>query len=516
MEGVSVLRSQQNGHTRPPAPTSFDPQAVGPTLTGFQRPIRVEGEIFNLEVEGTIPDSIAGTFYRIMPDPAFPPFIENDIWMNGDGVVSSFRIKDGHVDFKQRYVNTEKLKEERKARRALLGKYRNKFTDAVDFRVRTVANTSIVPFRGKIFALKEDGPPYAMDPATLETYGVWDFDGQWNSETFTAHPKYDTITREMVCFGYEAKGVATKDILYGSFDRHGRLTEKVWFKAPVCGFQHEMAMTENWVIFPIIPAHCDLERLKAGGNHWQWEADQPYYIGVLPRRGAKSSDIKWFYGDTAYVGHVANAWEEDGRIHLLMAHAEGNIFGFFPDKEGKAPPPGTHPNLLGKWVIDPKATELHLKKPEHVVKWDNEFLRVDDRFMGYKTRYVFGAVTDNSKGGTDWSLVGRRIGGGFPPFNAIYKKDLQTGKLETYYNGPYRLFQEPVFIPRHVKSPEGDGYLVALTMNYEDMISELVILDTQDLSKHVAMCRLPLRLRMGIHGNWVDDTDVDMHPEYPA
>jgi len=39
----------------------------------------------------------------------------------GDGNISAFRIKDGYVDFKQKYVRTEKFVKERKARRALLG-----------------------------------------------------------------------------------------------------------------------------------------------------------------------------------------------------------------------------------------------------------------------------------------------------------------------------------------------------------------------------------------------------------
>lgn len=36
--------------------------------------------------------------------------------------MSAFRIKDGHIDFQQRYVRTEKFVKEREARRALLGK----------------------------------------------------------------------------------------------------------------------------------------------------------------------------------------------------------------------------------------------------------------------------------------------------------------------------------------------------------------------------------------------------------
>lgn len=42
----------------------------------------------------------------------------------------------------------------------------------------------------------------------------------------------------------------------------------------------------------MIPQVCDLDRLKAGGEHWQWDSTVPMYIGVLPRRGAKGSDVK--------------------------------------------------------------------------------------------------------------------------------------------------------------------------------------------------------------------------------
>lgn len=106
-----------------------------------------------------------------------------------------------------------------------------------------------------------------------------------------------------------------------------------------------------------------------------------------------------------------------------MAYAEGNIFGFFPDKDGKAPPPGTYPNKLARWIIDPESDELHLSKPETVIGQDNEFFRVDDRFVGYKTRYIFGAINDDSNGGTDWGFVAQRIGGTFDTLVAPYPQD---------------------------------------------------------------------------------------------
>jgi hypothetical protein len=32
--------------------------------------------------------------------------------------------------------------------------------------------------------------------------------------------------------------------------------------------------------------------MKNGGEHWQWDSKIPCYFGVLPRYGAKGSDVK--------------------------------------------------------------------------------------------------------------------------------------------------------------------------------------------------------------------------------
>tara|TARA_R110002003_G_scaffold31_7_gene1902 strand:- start:7117 stop:7620 length:504 start_codon:yes stop_codon:yes gene_type:complete len=127
------------------------------------------------------------------------------------------------------------------------GKYRNKFTDAVEFKVRSTANTNILYFNGRLLACKEDSPPYAMDPETLDTIGLETFDGQLPCVTFTAHPKLDEATKELVCFGYEAKGDGTPDICYFSIDPSGKFTETVWLVSPVVAMIHDFAVTENWV-----------------------------------------------------------------------------------------------------------------------------------------------------------------------------------------------------------------------------------------------------------------------------
>jgi len=65
--------------------------------------------------------------------------------------------------------------------------------------------------------------------------------------------------------------------------------------------------------------------------------------------------------------------------------------------------------------------------------------------------------------------------------------------------------QECVFIPRSADAAEGDGYVMAMVNRGDLPATELVILDTNSFAgPPVAVVRLPLVLKAGIHGNWVE------------
>src|SRR5690606_39846819 len=44
-----------------------------PSFTGFNTPSRIEADIRDLQHIGTIPPELDGAFYRVQPDPQFPP-----------------------------------------------------------------------------------------------------------------------------------------------------------------------------------------------------------------------------------------------------------------------------------------------------------------------------------------------------------------------------------------------------------------------------------------------------------
>jgi carotenoid cleavage dioxygenase len=419
---------------------------------------------------------------------------------NGDGVVTAFRIKDGHVDMQMKYVMTHRLKAERAARRGLFGDYRNAFTDDASVMgvQRTVSNTNIVPHNNMLLAIKEDGPPYAMDPLTLETRQLWDWNGQMKATSFTAHPKIDPATGELVGYAYSAKGEATDDVALYSFDKNGKKTWEVWFKSPYPGMIHDCAISEHYIVLPLIPQVMDLERLKRGGIAFQWEPglDQVY---IVAPRGGDAKDVRFFHAPNAMPGHVINAFDEGGKLYLDLPVALDNVFWFFPDKDGKFPPPGSFGTEITRWCFD--MNDRNSKAvPAVISRLGAEFPHVDDRYIGRPYRYGFMQAADPTKP-YDAARAGPVMGFFF---NTFLTMDMTTGKADTWFAGDTSSTQEPVFAPKSAAAPEGVGYVMGVVNRRAEHRSDLVILDAQKMSEGpVATIKVPLRLKYGIHGNWV-------------
>lgn len=216
--------------------------------------------------------------------------------------------------------------------------------------------------------------------------------------------------------------------------------------------------------------------------------------------------LQWFRAPNAFPGHTCNAFEDDsGKIIFDLPVSQQNVFFWWPDGQGRAPSPETISANLSRFVIDPYSDTLDLPAPLVLDTANSEFPRIDDRYAGRAHRHAFLDIMDPTLG-TDFAAIANVMGGGFAPYNALGHYDYSTGTLTKYFPGKKHMVQEPVFVSRSKTSLEGDGFLMALVNNYGLMSSELHIIDTRKFTKAVAIVKLPLRLRAGLHGNWVDAT----------
>ncbi|MBU6443057.1 MAG: carotenoid oxygenase family protein [Alphaproteobacteria bacterium] len=472
-----------------------------PIYTGFSAPSRIEADVADLEVEGTVPADIDGVFFRVGPDPQYPPRLGTDIYFNGDGMISRFQFKNGRIDFKCRYARTEKWLAENAAGHALFGAYRNPFTDdaSVKGRSRSTANTNAFFHAGKLYALKEDSPPTLMDPVTLETLSSsWDFGGKLKSQTFTAHPKYDHANGEMIGFGYGAKGIGTPDVAYYVVDAKGKIVHEAWLQVPYPNLMHDFGVTEDYVIWPIVPVCPSLERAKEGKPVFGWDGSKDVYLAVLPRRG-EGRDLRLFRAPNQFCSHVMNAFNEGTKIHIDVPVARSNMFPFFPDVTGAPFDRAGAASYMTRWTLD-MASNSESWEARKLTNLVGEFPKIDERYACHSYRHGYLCVQDESRpfeskrGG---SITGLHI-------NCIGHVDHATGLSKAWTCGPAKSLQEPVFIPRRKDAPEGDGYLLFLESDYDEMQSNLVLLDALHIEDGpVCVAHLPLRLRAGLHGNWI-------------
>src|SRR4026209_1117969 len=98
-----------------------------PLRLGFYTPFRMEVGLRDCEVDGRLPAGLRGSFFRIGPDFQYPPRLPN-IPFDGEGHLGVFHFADGHVDYRSRYVQTQRCKAQAAARESLFGVYRNPYT----------------------------------------------------------------------------------------------------------------------------------------------------------------------------------------------------------------------------------------------------------------------------------------------------------------------------------------------------------------------------------------------------
>jgi carotenoid cleavage dioxygenase-like enzyme len=471
-----------------PFPESMD-------FSGYNAPSRVECDVYDLVIEGKLPEEINGTWYQSVPDAQYPPMLGHDTFISGDGMVRMLRFENGHVDLKQRYVQSERWKNERKARRSLYGLYRNPYTDdpSVRGKGRGAYNTTPIFHGGRLLALKEDNRGMQIDPDTLETLGECDFNGKLRSQTMTAHTRPDHETGELYFFGYEASGLASRDVAFCVADKNGALTREEWFQVPYCALMHDFALTKEHVIFPVFPHTADLARIIAGGAHWIFEPDKDSFVGIMPREGTVS-DMRWFRGPARSAFHFMNAYTEGSRVHLDFGCGKTSPFPFIREASNIHIRPEEMAGNLVRWTFD-------LSKPGE--KWDETILgpggdmpRVADKdaLVDYDVGYY--ETFDPTVGPP---LIAGPVGAGF---NAILRIELKSGKVRRLPMDHRSTVQEHAHIPS--KIPGHEGYLIFLVDRHDENQSEMFLVEPQHLERGpIARIKIPLRLRVGVHGNWV-------------
>jgi carotenoid cleavage dioxygenase len=246
---------------------------------------------------------------------------------------------------------------------------------------------------------------------------------------------------------------------------------------------HDFMVTENHVLFPILPLTGSLERAMRGGPAFAWEPEKGSHVGVMRRDGAVSS-IRWFNTEACYVFHPLNSWEEGDKLFCDVMRYP--VAPLFPKADGS---PGDRAAArLVRWTFDLAGASDAIQETP-LDDLDGEFPRVDPRVETRKHRHGWYAADPT--------------GAATVKQCAIAHLDLQTGRRQVYELTGGDLTSEPVFAARPGSTAEGDGWLTAVVWRAAENRSDLLIFEALDVEKGpIATAELPRRVPFGFHGNW--------------
>jgi len=482
----------ESAQAQPPGFGGGQPQS-GPRL------FRAEIDVHDCEVTGRIPDDLNGAFYRVGPDPQYP-LPPRNIPFDGEGHVSMFRIKNGRADYKTRFARNERWTAQDKAGERLFNMYRNPAMD--DPRAaglsRSTANTHIINHKNYILALKEDSPPTALDLLTLETkVASYTFNDTLPSQTFTAHPKIDSRTGNMVAFGYEATGFGSDEVSLFEYTPQGELVWNALVKVPYVGMLHDFAVTANYIVLYVIPFGIDYQQMQEGGVHWSWDNTLPTYFGAV-RRDGDGSDMRWFRGPTKSSTHVMGTFEDRGRIFVDVEMSDSNPFPFFPNKDGSRWDPVKGTSYMTRLSVNLNDKNVNGYEIERLYDYTGALPRQDDRYNTENYRYGFLGTRDKD------AADPRQANAGY------IRMDNATRSTVFWDAGPGTSLAECVFCPKRDDAREGEGYLIGVANRQnEGGRGDLVILDAEHLADGpVAVVHLPMRAVGQVHGLWVPESQM--------
>ncbi|WP_019925107.1 carotenoid oxygenase family protein [Nocardia sp. BMG111209] len=428
-------------------------------MSGRYAPVGDEIESIELDVIGALPAELDGRYIRNGPNPL--PGTVSPHWFVGDGMLHGVRLRNGRAEwYRNRWVRTPKF----------AGASPLRADGSLD-RAYSTANTSIVSHGGRLFALVENSFPFEVTP-DLDTVGACDFAGALTT-AMTAHPKEDPITGELHFFGYDFR---PPFVTYHRLSATGESVFGAPIEVPGPTMMHDFAITEHNVIWLDLPVTL---QFSGRGLPFRWSDDHGARLGVMSKDGGP---VRWFEVEPCYVFHVGNACEDGaGRIVLDAVRYDATAWNAtWPALGGETSSPATgYGQRLHRWTLDP-ATGRVTEQP--LDDRSVEFPTLNARHVGRPNRHLY--AVDQA---------------------TIVKYDVGSGKSTAHQLDSGWHAGEAAFVPTVGARAEDEGWLMSLVVHDDPKVpSELRILDATAVEAGpVASVRLPRRVPMGFHGNWI-------------
>ena len=440
------------------------------------------------QIEGQVPAYIRGTYYLNGPSRFSRQRLSYRHWLDGDGMVSALQFGD-EVRFTNRFVRSDKFVAEEEAGEPLFRAFGTAFEGDQLIRgiaLATPANVSVHPWDGRLLAFGEQGLPWELDAATLETHGQFTFGGSLNAITpFSAHPRIDRLTGEMFNFGVSFSAKRPQVNLFRFDDRGGLIYRKRLDLDWPCSM-HDFALSKQHAVFYVNPYILDMQVLMQGGTLMEslsWEPERGSRLLVAGREeGDQQAVIPLGQG---YCLHLINAFEADEHLIVDVLELERPVY----DQYQVVPDMFTEvgPGQPVRYILDVAAGEV-----------------VERQQIDYKLAPDFAAVDSRQtmQACDDFWMLGISAAGqpGRKFIDQLVRADWSNPDHLDIYQAPdnHYLGGEPVF----VGDPDDDavGAVICQLFDAEGVKSAFAIFDAFDVARGPqALLHLRHPVHLGFH-----------------
>lgn len=442
------------------------------------------------DIGGELPKGLAGALYRIGPGRLEVEGRPLGHIFDGDGMVSRFEIGPEGVGFRNRYVRT---RHHRNSADGTIGRGIGTLRPggflANAFRLPSnVSNTNVVAHAGGLFSLWEGGRPHRLDPETLATIGIEDFDGTLKLlGAFSAHPKIDPHSGEMFNFGIEL----FPRPMIRCYRRlpSGRMDQINTFPLARPTFCHDFALTERHMVFivdPIVvhrPVRAALG-LASIDRCMTFDESLGSRVAVVPRDGGPA---RVFDTTALFHFHANNAFDDGDDVVLEIVSHDVEERGWagwnqhlreYRDNSGGA---------FGGRLERVRISGTSLRR-EPVMDLGCEFPQIDHRYESRDHTLSFVAAASEAGGDPDSIVVCDHLRG--------------DQRAHTVVGG--NSVCEPIFVADPARDGEGVGWLLSVEHQPAQANSRLIVLDTERVADGpIATAELSHHLPMGFHGTFV-------------
>lgn len=440
----------------------------------------------DIRVRGKIPAGLRGTLYRNGAARFKLGSTRYCHWFDGDGMVQAFSFEGGKASHLGVLLRTPKLLEEESAGRFLYAGFGTTLADSLPVDRPDMLNTANINVlamnNGRdLYALWEGGSATQLNPKTLAVEGFKAWSPETAGASFSAHPRRSpdgTVWN----FGYAPH--SGKLIIY-EINAQGRLLRQTAIDAPQADMVHDFAITENFLVFLLMPLHVKPGTPAVGSlERYEWRSDAPL-IAMLVRK----SDFSARHIDLPNGGifHLGNAWEEGGMVRLGYAR-----YGkFLEHLKGLAlPAPHAPPEHLANWTqVEINPTQGTARQIDTGLP-GTEFPSFDTRRTGEKTNTT--VLMQNTHAKTD------------PSWGNDTVLALSKGKIQRFSYASHWLAEEHLLVPAPGSTTSTEGWVLGTAFDVITQKTALNIFEANALSKGpVAHLSLPYGLPLGLHGQFV-------------